>query len=242
LLLRSEDGVVLAIGQQSHAWISGQLARAWGNERFAAPEPWEEVCLAAEQHDIGFAEWDLKPRCNPHTGLPHSFMEMPLEDHLGLWSSAPRRLLTQSRYAALLVSMHGSRLYRRRNLDELGAEEAEAVRAYLLDEAHFQERLVVSLGLENSAVERNSQLVWTWDFLSLAICLDWAPRTAREVPGVDGPVDIEITPGPNPRAAVLDPWPFRAPELRVHCDSRRLGGQFERAPWERLEFEFLRAR
>jgi hypothetical protein len=43
VLLRDGDGDVLAIGQQSHAWISGQLARAWGNDRFPVPEPWEEV-------------------------------------------------------------------------------------------------------------------------------------------------------------------------------------------------------
>jgi hypothetical protein len=236
LLLRSEYGVVLAIGQQSHAWISGQLARAWGNAGFPAPEPWEEVCLAAEQHDIGFAQWDLEPALNPETGLPYSFMEMPLSEHLGLWSSAPRRLLAQSRYAALLVSMHGSRLYRRRNLEALETDEAEAVRAYLRGEAQLQEELVASLGAQASAVGRNSQLVWTWDFLSLAICLDLAPRTAREVPSLDGPVDIEITPGPRPRTAILDPWPFRAAELDVHCDARRL----DRDSWERLEFEFLR--
>ena len=31
MLLREDGGAVLAIGQTSHAWISGQLARAWGN-------------------------------------------------------------------------------------------------------------------------------------------------------------------------------------------------------------------
>ena len=53
-----EDGVV-AVGQPSHAWLSGQLARGWGNERFGAVWPWEEVWLGAEQHDLGMAEWGL---------------------------------------------------------------------------------------------------------------------------------------------------------------------------------------
>src|SRR5437763_10480622 len=145
MLLRQEGRSVLAIPQQSHAWISGQLARVWGNDRFPSPEPWEEVCLAAEQHDIGMAGWDLEPTLNPDTGLPHSFLEMPLEVHLGLWDAAPRRLLVQSRYAALLVSMHGSRLYRRRNLDELEAAQAEAVRSYLERQRAFQEWLIASL-------------------------------------------------------------------------------------------------
>lgn len=249
MLLRHEGSSVLAIPQQSHAWISGQLARVWGNDRFPSPEPWEEVCLAAEQHDIGFAEWDLEPALNPETGLPFSFMEMPLSDHLALWSPAPRRLLAQSRYAALLVSMHGARLYRRRNLDELDAEDADAVRAYLRTEERFQEQLVDSLHADTAIVQRNSQLVWTWDFLSLAICLDWAGRTVRGAPAVDTPVDIEIEPGPRPRTLTLDPWPFSAKSIPVRCDGRRLPQRLDseqelaaalaRSGGEVVEFEFL---
>ena len=132
---------MLAIGQASHAWISGQLARAWGNQRFPGPDPYEEVCLAAEQHDVGMALWDLEPARDPDTGLPYSFMEMPLLIHLELWSAAPRRLLTQSRLAAVLVSMHGWRLYRRRKLEELLGDQAAAVRRYLDDQQRFRERL-----------------------------------------------------------------------------------------------------
>lgn len=257
MLLRTEGPGVLAIAQQSHAWISGQLSRAWGNDLFPSPEPWEEVCLAAEQHDIGMATWDLEPTLNSETGLPHSFVEMPLEVHLGLWSSAPHRLLAQSRYAALLVSMHGARLYRRRDLDNLPAEQAGAVRSYLAAQTSFQRRLMESLEqdpvtkpwVDAPQLERNSQLVWTWDFLSLVICLDWAPRTARAAPCTDGARDIEIAPGPRPRTAVLDPWPFSAPALAVRCDARLLEHRFDserelraelsRAPWFRVEFEFL---
>lgn len=257
MLLRTEAVRVLAIAQQSHAWISGQLARAWGNDLFHSPQPWEEVCLATEQHDIGMAAWDLEPTLNPETGLPHSFLEMPLEVHLGLWSTAPDRLLGQSRYAALLVSMHGARLYRRRDLDELPAEQAEAVRSYLAAQTRFQRRIIESLErdpitepwVKAPLLERNSQLVWTWDFLSLVICLDWAPRAARAAPGVDGPRDIEIVPGPRPRTAVLDPWPFSVSALAVRCDARMLNRHFvsehelraelARAPWIRVEFEFL---
>src|SRR5207237_688966 len=83
----------------AHAWVSGQLARNWVLDRV---EPWEEVCLAAEQHDIGMAAWDAAPELNPGTGRPYSFIEMPLETHLRLWTAAPERMLPQSRYAAVL--------------------------------------------------------------------------------------------------------------------------------------------
>ena len=259
MLLRREGSSVLAIPQQSHAWISGQLARAWGNEGFPAPEPREEVCLAAEQHDVGMTAWDLEPALNPDTGLPHSFLEMPLEVHVRLWDAAPRRLLVQSRYASLLVSMHGTRLYKRRNLDELDAEQAAAVRSYLEHQQRFQRDLIASLARDRlgaewvkpGALERNSRLVWVWDWLSLTICQDWAPRTARVVPTRDGAVDVAIEPGPRPRTLTLEPWPFRASTVPVRCDGRRLEARFESedelraalatAPGEVLALEFLSA-
>ncbi|HEY2594793.1 MAG TPA: DUF3891 family protein, partial [Chloroflexota bacterium] len=69
MILRRDDAGVLAVGQASHAWLSGQLARAWGNDRFGAVEPLAEVALGAEQHDVGMAGWDLAPVRNPETGL-----------------------------------------------------------------------------------------------------------------------------------------------------------------------------
>lgn len=246
MLLRRDDHGVLAIGQASHAWLSGQLARAWGNARFPRPEPYEELCLAAEQHDVGMAMWDLDPARDPDSGLPYSFMEMPLPVHLSLWSAAPARLLTQSRLAAVLVSMHGSRLYRRRGLDELPDDQAAAVRDYLDDQRRFRDTL--GAGIDERTLERASQLVWTWDFLSLAICLDWSGRTAREVPTVDGAVDVEIT-SVGERRVRLEPWPLEADGLTVRCEARRLGGRYETdealraalssASWETLEFELV---
>ena len=97
MVLRRDSAGVLAVGQASHAWVCGQLARAWGNECFGAVVPVDEVALGAEQHDVGMADWDLHPVRNPETGLPQSFIEMPLTDNLGLWWAGPSRLVTQSR-------------------------------------------------------------------------------------------------------------------------------------------------
>ena len=183
MLLRRDGHGVLAIGQASHAWLSGQLARAWGSEEFGPVEPWEEVCLAADQHDVGMAAWDLEPSFNEETGLPHSFMEMPLELHTQLWLEGPRRLISQSAYAALLVSMHGWRLYKRRDLDRSPPQEAELIRAFLAAQEEFQAQMAARLDGRPAVApeirERNSLLLWTWDYLSLALCLDWAPAMAR---------------------------------------------------------------
>ena len=227
MLLREDDRGVLAIGQQSHAWLSGQLARAWGNERFGAVEPREEVCLAAEQHDTGWAPVDLEPIFNPATGLPRSFMDMPLDVHLDLWTKGPCALLTQNVYAALLVSMHGWRLYERRDLDRASPEDAAAIRAFLSQQRSFQHELIGKLRGDPAEVERNSLLIWTWDYLSLALCLDWAPTTAKRAPTADGAVDMKVTPGRRGGSIHLDPWPFAVESLTVRCEGRRLDGRFD---------------
>jgi hypothetical protein len=237
MLLREDSHGMLAIGQASHAWLSGQLARAWGNARFGELEPREEVCLAAEQHDVGMAAWDLAPTHNPDTGLPHSFMEMPLATHLELWRAGPSRLLSQSRYAALLVSMHGTRLYERRDLSRLAPDEADAVRRFLEDGHAGQRRLAASLSGPASSAERlarNSDLIWTWDYLSLALCLDWAPCAAQAVPTSAGAVDVRLEPAGGPLTVTVDPWPFAtAAEMSVRCEGRRLPARYATA--EELE-------
>jgi hypothetical protein len=254
VLLRTDERGVLAIAQPSHAWISGQLARAWGNARFGALEPYEEVCLAAEQHDIGMAAWDMDPERNPRTGLPYSFLEMSIPSHLEVWSGAPRRVLPQSRYAALLVSMHGRRLYERRDLAALSAQDADAVRAYLLAQRDFQEQMLASLRADPLAadfatperVARNSQLVWTWDSLSLAVCLDWDPWVLQQVPAVAGPLDLELRRDQETEGLTIDPWPFTHSTVTMRCDGRRLIGRSETddelrealvgARWETIAF------
>jgi hypothetical protein len=234
MLLRPDERGVLAIGQASHAWLAGQLARAWGNEQFGPVQPWEEVCLAAEQHDVGMAVWDLEPSYDESTGLPHSFLDMPLPVHLDLWTAGPRRLISQSAYAALLASMHGWRLYARRDLNRLPAQEAQAIREFLSEHERFQSRLLALLGgdpdgaaaVDPDALKRNSLLIWTWDYISLALCLNWSPATATAAPARDGPVDLEIERG-QPGRWTIDPWPFQAQAVRVRCEGRRLPERFK---------------
>jgi hypothetical protein len=219
MLLRPDGDAVIAIGQPAHAWLSGQLARAWA-EPF---EPWEEVCLAAEQHDVGMAAWEGRPTLNPDTGLPRSFMQLTLDEHLEIWWSAAPLVVPQSRYAALLVSMHGTALYERRNRDD------ERVRGFLDGQAELQERLLETLRADpltapfatDEIVRRNQQLVWRWDSLSLGLLLGW---------------DLE-----------LEPWPFRDERVSLRCEGRRLEGRFDddeamraalaAAPWETIELE-----
>jgi hypothetical protein len=256
MVLRHDTAGVLAVGQASHAWLCGQLARAWGNERFGAVEPLDEVALGAEQHDVGMARWDLTPVRHPETGLPASFMQMGAAANAGLWSAGPQQLVTQSRYAALLAIMHGRRLYAGFDLDSANAADAAAVTAFRRHATQLESSLLDALRADPATaphaapdrVARNSQLVWTWDLVSLALLLDWAPQTLQAVPTADGgAVDVALeTLAGEPCAASLNPWPFRTPQVRVHCEGRRLTDGFAddaelaeglaRAPWETVEF------
>lgn len=243
-MLRHDGDGVLAVGQASHAWLCGQLARAWGNERFGHVIPLDEVALGAEQHDVGMARWDLDPARDPVTGLPQSFMEMGAEVGARLWTRGPERLVTQSRYAALLAIMHGRRLYERHDLDGAPA----AVNAFLDHARDLQARLLQSLRADPFTAEhataelvaRNSQLVWIWDTLSLALLLDWAPRTLESVPTADGAIDVTLTPTGVPRTLSVSPWPFRATTVNVHCEGRRFGTP--NAPWETVTFALVETR
>ncbi len=223
MLVRDDGGVVTVIGQASHAWLSGQLARAWGNADFDPPDPYEEVCLAAEQHDVGMARWDLAPPLAPGTGRPQSFTEMALADHLALWRAAPSRLLSQSRYAALLVSMHGTALYERRDLARLSESDADAVRDFLASERDWQRHQRERVGADAAVhLRRNQRLLWTWDGLSLAICLGWSPYVAEGVPTRGDAVGAVRLSSRSEAVFTVDPWPFSPPRVQLRCESRRL--------------------
>ena len=237
---QSPDGTIL-IGQPAHAWLSGQLARAWA-EHF---EPRGEVCLAAEQHDIAWIGWERSPERDPETGLPYTFSALPRLRRLELWSGAAAQLLPQSRYAALLVSLHGTLLVER--FPPAGDEDVRrALADYLERERDFQARVTESLrgdpryGAHSTveALERNRELIFTWDGLSLAI-----------VHGVTGEKNavghtLAARDG-DPTRVTVAPWPFREDTVTVvyegrlltetYPDERELRRSLRKAPWTTVE-------
>ena len=248
-MLVRDDGLV--IGQPAHAWVSGQLARAWGNVEFPAPAPREPVCLAAEQHDVGWQDADLAPLRDEH-GRPLPFTAYPRVEHVAIWHDAARRLLAQSRYAALLVSLHGTALYDRYvDADRHPPEVAELIRGYLREQRALQEELAA--GLDPAEVARNQKLIAALDRLSLALC-HGEEATLEDVPGADGPVTILVAPAAGDSAAAvarddhavppgtataaftLTPWPFASSALVVGCEARRLDAAGVIGDWVALRF------
>ena len=184
MLYREEPAGLIVIGQPAHAWVSGQLARVWGNEHVGTVMPWEEVCLAAEQHDLAHALWERAPTLNPQTGRPYSFLDMSAKIRLALVSSASTLLLAQSRYAALLVSLHFTGLYETYDTRHVSSEDGPAMQDFLAREYSFQQQILASLRDDPSyaayatpdIVARNRHLIRTWDALSLALCFGLQPQ------------------------------------------------------------------
>jgi hypothetical protein len=246
LLRPAQDGTIV-IGQPAHAWVAGQLARAWADD-FA---PWEEVCLAAEQHDVGWTSWEAAPERDPGTGLPYSFGALPPARRIALWTGAAATLLSQSRYAALLVSLHGTLLVER--FPPAGGAELQAVvDAYLEHEGAFQAGVLETLRADpayaahatDEAVAANRELVFTWDGLSLAV--SHGVTEERKAVGLTlAPVDG------GPERVAVDPWPFRGKSVAIVCEGRFLEGTFgddermhralEQARWVTIRAELIPA-
>lgn len=242
MLFRDKDDelgdAVIAIPQPSHAWLSGQMLRTWGNAAFDPPSPHEEVCLGAEQHDIGWLSWEAAPTLNPRSGRPHGFQELGPETHTAIWTEGVRRALAFGRYPALLVSLHADTIYGTFfDFDKASPEDAALVRRFLDGQHRFQRACVEALSgnpryapdLAPSALERNRLLVAAVDRLSLEI--GWGVDGEARVPNVPttGGDRTELrlhAPQGDPADLIVSPWPFAEDRVETICEGRRLRGRF----------------
>src|SRR4051812_39481649 len=165
------------------------------------------------------AAWDLRPERHPDTGLPRQFFALDRHTHLALWTAAPQRVLTQSRYAALLVSLHGTGLYERFPPRTDDPEILRAVAEYRDGQRALQDALAAELGAAPGELVRNQALLAVWDDLSLALCRGEgephttppAPITATGDGGERVALTLTLDASAEPDTYILDPWPFATP-------------------------------
>lgn len=228
MLVRDDGETWTAIGQPAHAWLAGQVARHW------RPSPAEAVILGIEQHDVAWIDWDRRPPLDREAGRAAAFFEAPTEPRLEIWRDAPLRLVEQSPYAALLVSLHATNIHTRYG-------PPEGAGALLARQREIQDDLLARTGTERAAAERDADLLFALDALSLTLCHGWPPR---DLPPVDG-VEHHIA-ARDDSIWTLDPWPLETAELEIHLDARRLTERFTdeatlhaalaSTPYERLAF------
>lgn len=227
-----EDGWLL-ITQIAHAWMAGELAAVWGNDDFAAPEPLEAILLATRLHDIGWLDWDAAPRLD-ELGQPVDFLDLTLDETILIWRHGVRHVRMLNPYAALLVSMHATTVYRRRM--ERGADPTEqrSIAQEVLDEQTAIRAEVVS-SLSSHAIygpavlEDRLSAIYRWlracDLLSLAVLSDKLSPVGEisAVPGRDLADQKVIRYNrQNTHTLALDPWPFTHSGFQLVVEARLL--------------------
>jgi hypothetical protein len=108
-----DENRLLLILQVDHSRVTGWLAAHWGNDTFLRPSPYAAMVLAAQEHDTGWWDWEIKPQVN-NEGLPPDYIGSI--KHLGgkVWLDFYRhgiyRLAEQDPYAGYIVSLHSDGL------------------------------------------------------------------------------------------------------------------------------------
>jgi len=220
VLFRAEASGVIAISQLAHAWISGQLLHAW-DEPLSQP-----LLLAAEQHDIGWIDWEIAPSFDEKTGRPHLFRDVGASSHAPMWSKGVERALgAWGSHVALLVSRHGGVIYRRfTTRHRLAEADAIAARHYLETQGPKEEAWARALGFDEARLARESALVAFVDTLSLALCGELPAPIDIEAPDRAGGMQtLRLVERPGKTFDfILSPWPFRESALTVEGEARAL--------------------
>jgi hypothetical protein len=241
MLLRKDGLDVIAIPQPSHAWLSGQLARAWGNDQFAAPVPNEDVCLATELHDIGWLAWEEAPALDAGRGDPCRFLKSRRRSISGSGAkgcAAPALLAVIRRFWSRFTPIRFTRAI---SISPSLAWGTPRRCAAFLDEQHgLQARLAASLrddpayGGQASPenIAGNQRLIATLDWISLEIC--WGVEKETKIPDVptagEGLTELSLCQRKGENLVldelILDPWPFREASVAVRAEGKRLRGRF----------------
>lgn len=110
ILARSADEF-RCITQHEHARMAGECAMRWGNGKFESLTPEGSVVTAAFTHDIGWREFDRRPRVrtDEETGTPTpiNFHELPAQTWVEMYEKGIDTVTELDPYAGLLVSLHG---------------------------------------------------------------------------------------------------------------------------------------
>jgi hypothetical protein len=220
MLFRTQQSEVLAISQPAHAWVSGQMLRAWDDELT------EPLLLAAEQHDIGWLDWETDPSFDPNTGRPHLFRDVGASTHAPMWMKGTMRAFhAWGAHVALLISRHGGVIYRRYiDRHRLSEADARAAQNFLETQAPLEAAWARSVGLDADGQRRGTTLLAAVDTLSLAVCGELkTPLTLEAVDRRGERIEMQIAAKPgSPFEFLLSPWPFRRDSLVVEGEARAL--------------------
>jgi len=221
------------ITHPDHARIAGEFADAWGNERFAPPEPYTAVRHAVYHHDDGWRARDAAPvltrekRPEAFTrqlvGAYSAFEEIDLPAYLQVRRQATTDVAAENLAAAILVSMHTFNLLTEQaDLRTIRPEHKTAHAEFLATQLAWQKAAAQELGLDAPTLARGFEFLQCCDALSLIVCSGYdAPRDLRHAhPDRTGRRHaVRCTPkGEN--EYTLAPWPCAASAIELEVPYR----------------------
>ncbi len=254
-----DDERLLLVLQVDHSRVAGLLAAHWGNATFAEPTPYTSVTLAAQEHDNGWADWEIKPTLNAQ-GEPIDYITGGGVDritHTAFDRAGIARVAAQDPYAALLVSLHlvglnnqGWGLVRhmpdRTSLPGVAEfmSEQETLRASLLEDLRRSPRYAEHC--TDDRVWTNYRLIEVFDQMAQFICNRYPfNSTARRNGPPNALPHVPVRPGQDETTLTLDvldesravvrPYPFDVDPLVITFPARLV----PRGPYASQE-DFLR--
>ncbi|QLH38581.1 MAG: DUF3891 family protein [Defluviicoccus sp.] len=240
---------LFATMQTDHSRVAGFLASHWGNGAFAAPEPWNSVVLAAQEHDRGWWLWECCPTLSD-AGGPLDYQNETLH-HLGelrttMYRNAVSDIASLDPYAALLILNHltgllnageGAYSFRKDMSDD------PIARTYLLDQANSKQTLLETVRgsqmfrdfSSDGHIENNSKIIEFVDALAQFLCNRYplsSPNRGKDPNRVFSEMPVPTRPGNDEvrltvrvidaHRLVIDPFPFDASPLSVNFVARWL--------------------
>ena len=113
MVIPYDQSRLLLVLQVDHSRIAGLFAAHWGNQEFARPQPYVSMVLAAQEHDGGWWDWEIRPTLDAR-GHPHDYVgsmrSLGENTWLDFMRNGARRVAEQDPYAGYIVSMHGEGL------------------------------------------------------------------------------------------------------------------------------------
>jgi hypothetical protein len=202
MIVRDRGGDWQVVLQTDHADLSAGFARVWAER---GPRH-DSLTLATERHDDGWAVWEQAPKVDAE-GKPVDFLEVHVPAHLAFYRACIVAVTEQDPYAGLMISMHGTGIYRQRYGRDPGLPRSwapgveELVDAFVAEQEAGQEERVAQLGVPDEERWRNYELLQLYDRLSLYFCMrDVEAGEAGEVQGYEleplGPWRVGMTPFP----------------------------------------------
>lgn len=239
-----DESRLLVVLQTDHSRVAGQLAAHWSNDTFAEPKPWFSMILAAQEHDNGWWEWELKPTLNAQAKPPDyvSAGGIPRDVHVTFDRHGITRVLEQDRYAGLMVSMHQAGLNNqgfgmlphmpdRSAMPEVAQflREQEELRGTLIEELRRSQAFAPYVSDEQ--IWTNYKLIEVFDQLAQVLCNRYPlnstarkngpPTILKHVPVAPGADDVTLTfEAVGQRSAVLRPYPFDVDPLAISFPAR----------------------